>query len=215
MISKILQVSVIKTVCFNLVYFGIKGLKLPVLISRKTVLKKLRGGVSISNPSFGCVHIGFDAIGIFDYDRDRSIWENYGNICFDTKATLGHGVRISNFGSIYFGKNFRLTANSSFICHKEIRFGDNCLVSWNCKFMDTDFHKIYDEKGNLTNDDDRIVFGDSVWVTSECKILKGSEIADRCVVACNSIISGQKVNKTKCVVGSFGKIIRNSIRWEL
>lgn len=40
----VLEVSLLKTLRFNLHYFGLKGLRLPVLISRGTRLHTLRGG---------------------------------------------------------------------------------------------------------------------------------------------------------------------------
>ena len=46
--KKILEISPLKTLRFNLHYFGFKGLKLPVLISRSTKLHTLRGGYRLS-----------------------------------------------------------------------------------------------------------------------------------------------------------------------
>ena len=39
-----LDVSIIKTLRFNLHYFRIKGFRLPVLVSKNVKLKNLRGG---------------------------------------------------------------------------------------------------------------------------------------------------------------------------
>lgn len=40
----LLDVSILKTLRFNLHYFGIKGFRLPVLVSKNVMLKNLRGG---------------------------------------------------------------------------------------------------------------------------------------------------------------------------
>ena len=72
-IKKMLQVSLLKTVRFNLHYFGLKGLRLPCLVSRFTKLSKLKGKVIINSPTFGCVHIGFDGVEIFDLRYERTI----------------------------------------------------------------------------------------------------------------------------------------------
>ena len=42
--KKIFQISIWKTLRFDLHYFGLKGLKLPVLVSRNVRLKTLAGG---------------------------------------------------------------------------------------------------------------------------------------------------------------------------
>ena len=44
MLKTMLAVSVLKTLRFNLHYFGIKGFCLPVLVSKNVMLKNLRGG---------------------------------------------------------------------------------------------------------------------------------------------------------------------------
>lgn len=43
MFGKLGEISIFKTLRFNLFYFGIRGLKLPVLISRNFVLLRLGG----------------------------------------------------------------------------------------------------------------------------------------------------------------------------
>ena len=41
---KLFEISPLKTLRFNLHYFGLRGLGLPVLVSRSTKLHTLRGG---------------------------------------------------------------------------------------------------------------------------------------------------------------------------
>lgn len=43
--SKLFEISVIKTIRFNLYYFGIKGFRFPVLVSKNMIIKNIRGGV--------------------------------------------------------------------------------------------------------------------------------------------------------------------------
>ena len=42
--STLLDASILKTLRFNFHYFGIKGFRLPVLVSKNVMLKNLRGG---------------------------------------------------------------------------------------------------------------------------------------------------------------------------
>ena len=48
MLKTMLAVSVLKTLRFNLHYFGIKGMRLPVIVSKSVMLKSLRGGKKLS-----------------------------------------------------------------------------------------------------------------------------------------------------------------------
>lgn len=212
MIKKILEVSLIKTLRFNIHYFGIKGLKLPILVSRYTKLSNLKGKVIIANPrSFG-IHFGFSGVSIFDEKYQKSIWDNEGNVYFNSFATLGEGTRISNKGELRFGKGFRLTADSYIICYKKIEFGDDSLVSWNCSFMDTDFHKIMDADEHIINNDSPIRIGDRVWIANGVSILKGTHIKDDVVIAAGSLISGKTID-SNVIACSSGKVLKSNIKW--
>lgn len=64
--STLLDASILKTLRFNLHYFGIKGFRLPVLVGKNVMLKNLRGGVKIESYKTANVRIGFDGTGICD-----------------------------------------------------------------------------------------------------------------------------------------------------
>lgn len=64
--STLLDASILKTLRFNLHYFGIKGFRLPVLVGKNVMSKNLRGGVKIESYKTANVRIGFDGIGICD-----------------------------------------------------------------------------------------------------------------------------------------------------
>ena len=65
------------------------------------------------------------------------------------------------------------TAETSIVAFTEIRFGNNCLLSWDILVMDTDFHKLKDEFGNIINKPRPIIIGDRIWIGCRCLILKG------------------------------------------
>lgn len=126
---------------------------------------------------------------------------------------MGQGTRISCTGNLKFGKGFRLTANSSIVCYDSISFGDGALISWNCIFMDTNFHKILDASGIIVNNNRPIKIGNNVWIGSNTTILKGTEIGQNNVVAAASVLSGQKILVSNQVVGSQGIILKEKISW--
>ena len=63
--SAIFDVSILKTLRFNISYFGISGLLFPVLVSKNMILKRMRGG-EIGSYKTGNIRIGFDGTGICD-----------------------------------------------------------------------------------------------------------------------------------------------------
>lgn len=209
----------INTLIFNFKYFKFKdALKLPVLISRNVILKKLQGSVVINAKiEYGLINIGFGEVGIFDKKRSKTIWELSGNVIFNGIANIGHGSKISVGlnGIIQFGSNFRITAESSIVSHKKIVFGDNCLLSWNVLIMDTDFHLIRDVNCHIQNEPREINIGNNVWIGCRCLLLKGISIPSGCVIAANSTITKSYSVSNQIIGGPAGAILKDNVYWEI
>lgn len=204
-----------KTIYFNLRYFGIEGLKLPVIVSHKVYLKTIKGSVIVPKPfQFGMIRIGFGDVGIFDKHGSRSIWEVAGRVDFLGKTNIGHGSKISVAGELVIGSDFCITAESSIVCGKRIVFGSDVLVSWDTLIMDTDFH-IIREREKIINEDREIIIGNHVWIGCRCSILKGVVIADNTVIAANSCIYDNSIEGSNHIIGGNpAKVITRNINWE-
>ncbi|HYE12266.1 MAG TPA: acyltransferase [Patescibacteria group bacterium] len=207
-----------KTIYFNLKYFDFAtAIKLPVLVSHRVVLLNTSGKLIINaNIRPGLIKIGFGNVGIFDKKRSRSIWEVDGNIIFNGKCEIGHGSKICVGGTLIFGNNFTISAESTILCYKKISFGDNCVLAWENLIMDTDHHKIIDKKtGKVINEDKEISIGNDVWIGCRCTILKGARIGNNCVVAANSTVTKEFLGEEQIIGGTPCKILRNDICWEV
>ena len=207
-----------KTIYFNFKYLPIKqAIKLPIFLSHHVRLWEMEGIVEIHSPriSMGMITIGFENVGIFDSRYSRTIWKNQGGVIFEGRAGIGHGSRLSinSGGTLIFGDGFKITAESQIICSKYIRFGKDVLISWQCLFMDTDFHHIIiNGKRNL---DRNILIGDHVWIGCRCTILKGAEIRDNCVVAANSNVIHSLIIPNALIAGNPARVIKSEIEWEI
>lgn len=217
-ILKLLAKINMKTIYFNIKYLPFnQAIKLPILISRRVYLRKTSGAIIILHPiKPGLIKIGYGDIGIFDDKHSRSIWEVSGKVIFKGKANIGHGSKISvgNNGILQLGNNFAISAESSIVAFSKVEFGDNCLLSWDVLVMDTDFHLIKDEKGNIINQPQPIIFGNNVWVGCRNLILKGTKIPDNCVIAANSLVSKELTVKNSLYAGNPIKLLKENIRWE-
>ena len=211
---QLLSLSIPKTIYFNYRYFGLHGLfSFNVLCSRYVKFRSLKGNVELDGKlTTGCVKIGFQEVSVFDNKFERTIWENYGDIIMAPGFFLGSVSRISNHGSMMFGENFHVSAKSTFICNKKIFFGKDVLVSWECLFMDTDFHQIMDNKTDRCINEDRDIYiSDRVWFGCKCIVLKGSEILRDTVIAAGSIVSGKQTVHS-CVIAD-GEVIKSDVSW--
>lgn len=207
-----------KTLIINFKYLPFKkALKIPIFVSNKVILKKLGGEIHIdSEVKTGMVQIGFGNVGIFDRVKSKSILELNGKIILSENINIGHGSKISIMkeGVLTLGKGFTINAESTILCNYDIQFGENCLISWDCLIMDTDFHKILDCNGNQLNKDNKIIIGSNVWVGCRSAILNGARVGDNIVIAANSTISKSLISQNILVGGSPARVLREGIYWE-
>lgn len=104
--------------------------------------------------------------------------------------SIGRGCRfdIAEKAVMTVGKGGYINANTPFIIMHGLTIGDHCAISWDCQFLDEDFHEIdYEGKKATPNE---ITIGNNVWIGCGVKIYKGSVVPDGCVIAANSIVKG-------------------------
>jgi acetyltransferase-like isoleucine patch superfamily enzyme len=214
---KILTAINWKTIYVNFKFLPLrKAVKLPILVSSKVWLKTYSGKIEIcGNIRSGMIKIGFGEVGIFDEKHSRSILEFSGKIIFNGAANIGHGSKISvgKDGILDIGNNFIITAESSIVCYKHIRFGASCLISWDNLFIDTDFHKIIDKENKVVNEPEEIIIEDHVWISCRCLILKGAKIKEGTIIGANTTVVNELKNKNSIYVGNPVRCIRENIVW--
>ena len=183
--------SIPKTLRFNLHYFPLKtALKLPVVVSHRTYLRELHGKVELPEKvERAMIKIGFGDVGHYDRKRSRSIWQVSGTVTFGGKASIGHGSKLSVRGNLCLGDGFNMTAESTIVCAKEIRFGRDCL-------------------------DKPILVGDHVWIGCKCVLLKGAEVPDNTVVAAGTLLTSSFSGEHQVIGGNPPTVLKQDIRWE-
>lgn len=210
--------SLPKTIYFNFKYLNWRiAYKLPIFVSKNVKLKSLKGTLKIDTSiTTGMIKIGFNDISIFDQHYNRSIWDVCGSVVFKGKCSIGHGskINVSTNGTLTFGNNFCINAESTIICLKEITFGDNILCSWDNLIMDSDFHPIYDQSKIRINHDESIIISDNVWIGCNSIILKGTIIPKNSVIAAGSLVSKQFKNCNTIIAGRPAKTIKYDITWK-
>ena len=207
--------SIPKTLRFNLHYFPLKtALKLPVFFSHRTYLRELHGKVMLPDKvETAMVKIGFGDVGHYDRKRSRGIWQVSGTVNFKGRAGIGHGSKISVRGTLTFGADFNMTAESTIVCAHEITFGD-CLLSWDILVMDTDEHPLYNKEGKRVNPDRPIVAGNHVWIGCKCVLLKGTNVPDNTVVAAGTLLKSSFKGENTVIGGNPPSILKQDIHWE-
>lgn len=203
-----------KTIIFNIKYFGLKGLRLPILVSKNVKIKRLSGKVILN--SANRILLGFGTTPNIDCYSQKSIWHNEGTVVFEGGGCIEKGSKIvvGKDGIFTFGKQSRITGNSTIICHKNISIGDRTWISWDCLIMDTDHHKIITNNERI-NYDESITIGDNVWICAKNTILKGTLISNNSILGSNSKISSKIENENVLIAGNPAKVVKKNITWQL
>lgn len=207
------------TLFFNFNYFRFnQAIRFPVFVSRNVNLRKTSGEILFEAPvKTGMIYLGFGDVGIFDKKRSRTIWQVSGKVVFQGNANIGHGSKIivENQGTLVLGDNFTISAESSIVVSTMIKFGNNCLLSWDILIMDTDLHKIKDINNVIINDPKAIIIGENTWIGCRCLILKGVIIPSNSIIGANTTVS-KKLETENCLyAGNPITCLKTNVKWEV
>lgn len=161
------------------------------------------------------VQIGYEGAGIIDAKYERTLLEvsEEGRLIFNGNTFIGAASRLCAHGNLEFGTDVNVTGRSDFICYKNIKIGSGSLISWDCLFMDTDFHKIYSD-GKIVNELKAISVGKNCWIGCRATILKGSIIPDGSIIGAGSVVSKNLTKENSVYVGNPARHVKENIRWE-
>ncbi len=181
----------------------------------------------------GTLHIGLGPTG-FSHSEDRTYLNLRGRLYFRDGYAIGRGTRmdIGPGAEAVFGRGY-VNANSLFVIMNGLTVGHDTVISWNCRFVDEDFHQISATTGAVdgsattgavdgsattgavarSSKDKRIVIGENVWVGCDSLLLKGVRIADGCVVAAGSVVTGQFDEPRTLIGGNPARVLKRDVSW--
>ncbi len=179
-----------------------------ILAHQKAVIKGA-GNISTKGP----VKVGITYVG-FVHNEDVTFLNIDGKLDCQGSVSIGRGCRIAvgGNGRIELGQRVFINAMSTFIIMHTLRVGDDCSISWECQFLDEDFHEIQYEGRKIQPSSD-ITLGKHVWVGSRVSIYKGTTIADGCVVAANSVVRGTFDEPNTLIAGNPARVVKRNVNW--
>jgi len=181
--------------------------KKKLLVHQKVKIKGLKNLKVNAVLEIGTRHVGFI------HRMDRTYLNLEGKLIIEGKYSIGRGCRINvgKNGTVQIGEGGFINCNTNIIIMNSLIIGKNCVISWDCQFLDDDFHNIeYSGKSNL---DSSIIIGNNVWIGCGAKIYKGSVIPDGCIVASDSIVKGIFKEPNALIAGHPAKVIKSQVSW--
>jgi len=168
--------------------------------------------IEIEKGSF--LEIGLKYVG-FIHPNDNTLLNIRGKLHFKSSYSIGRGCRIDigENAKVVFGKGGYTNSFTKFIISHGLTIGDNCIISWDCQFLDDDFHKIqYEGKQEKVKE---IKIGNNVWIGCGVKIYQGTIIPNNTVISANSIVRGVFNEENTIILGNLAKVIKTNVSWNL
>lgn len=159
------------------------------------------------------LEIGMAYVG-FIHKSDKTYLNIKGKLELNSNYSIGRGCRfdIGENAVVSIGKGGYTNCNTNFIIMHELLIGDDCVISWDCQFLDEDFHKV--EYKDKKESKDSIIIGDRVWIGCGAKIYKGTIIPNGCVIASNSVVRGKFYEENSIIGGNPARVIKKEIIWK-
>ena len=187
-------------------YFRARGRS--ILTSNRV---KIQGLSNITTGEY--LTIGLSQYG-FMSPKDRTFLNVEGQLVFKGRFSMAKGCRVDvgKDALVEFGIGY-MSPNSTIIIVHGMSVGDGCAISWDCQFLDDDFHE-FEYEGRTQPEDPRIRIGSNVWLGNQVTVLKGAVIPDGCVVATNSVVNKVFTEKNCLLAGNPAKVVRQNVRWK-
>lgn len=150
----------------------------------------------------------------FSHKSDTTYLNVQGTLEFTSNYSIGRGCRfdVGENAHAVFGRGF-VNPNSLFVVMHSLEVGDGTIISWNCQFIDEDFHTIKSVE-KLRCNDQGITVGEHVWIGSNVTVLNGVVLPTGCVVAAGSIVTKRFEEENCLIAGMPAGVIRTGIEWE-
>jgi len=145
---------------------------------------------------------------------DKTVLNVHGELRVTGKFTLFKGCRVfvDKGGALLFKSGF-INFNTNIFCRNSIIIGDDAVISWGCQILDDDFHSV-SYSGKISSRLSGIYIGNHVWIGCNSVILKGTHIADGCVIAAGSLVRGRFETPNSLIAGNPAVVIRENVSWE-
>lgn len=174
---------------------------------------KLLLSKNINVVNMGSFWFGIDLPERFQPTEDPSLLQMLENskLIINGEVLIGSGasIRLYENATLEIGNKVAIDSRSKIFCARNIKIGDNSLISWEVEIRDTDYHRVIRSGYEVSKP---IEIGNHVWIGSRVTILKGVTIGGGSVVACGSVVN-RSVPENCLVAGVPARIKRNNILW--
>lgn len=207
------HVAWIKTWIFNLRCFDFKtAKKLPIFIYNNVDVFHV-GKIEIDSPN---IYRGMIRIGNFPSKAHNKFkWRHHGTTIFHGAAELDGGCIVEGDGLLEFGDRVAIGESCEIMCCEHVKFCDHVTVGFETVIMDTNWHyTINTETNTVRRKKADVIIGEGTWISSACRLLKGTVIPPNSVIAGGSWVGKDFSGEAPCQIfaGSPAKPVKGNTR---
>lgn len=200
----------VKTIIFNFKMLPLAdAIHFPILLHGKVDISKCTGRISWlgRRPHFAGWNIGGATDQMQNYSNSTVVTriQIQGILNLGESGIISNGTMLSigETGTLNLHDNVFINLFNRIVCVDEITIGSDTIISWECQFLDSDFHYSIAEDGTIHRCSKPIFIGQNSWIGNRVTIGKGVYLNDESIIASNSF-----VNKNFSAVknGMFGGI---------
>lgn len=85
---------------------------------------------------------------------------------------------------------YTMNTGSILVAARNISIGQDTMLGRDVVVYDSDYHSIYDERGEIQNYSAPVIIGNHVWIATQAMILKGSTIEEDSIIGARAVVTG-------------------------
>lgn len=189
----------------------------------------LKHNIRVENIHRGCIRFECDVVPktlVLGGPGASFVHEEYGVLHIEDDAKLvvrgktilagGAKIWIGGKGILSLGKHVYFNQNVSLQCVCRVDIGDSVLGGWNVSIRDTDGHKVTNMiDGTSKPVSMPVVLHDKVWIGADAVILKGTEVSEGSIIACNSVVCGIVASERHVLLAGIpARLKKHNVLWE-
>lgn len=145
---------------------------------------------------------------LFKMEKGAKLYvHNQIEFAYGNTFSIAQGAEIET-GTLYTGMN------ANIICNYKMYIGNNVMLGRDTCIFDSDYHVIFNDKGEKINNDKEVVIEDNVWVGARSMILKGSHLNIGAIISANSVVLGEVEENRVFINKRESKSIGGNITWK-
>ena len=125
-----------------------------------------------------------------------------------------NGGRVELMDWVYINAFPRARVSFSVKNQSRILIGEGCLFSNSIDVSTTDWHRVFDDSGNVLNPEKDVCIGEHVWIGRKVTVCKGVSIPNDSIIGVGSVVTRSFDETNVVIAGNPAEIKKRGVNWK-